>query len=165
MQQDDLSNDDESLIINIDSHHPILPEGKYKFIEYYCSYRNCDCNSGAFLMTKLDAEGKETPNRVALMDYTWNQPISIDNPSLGLGHESMDAKFVEAGLEEFKKLLTNDSNTLIKIKKGYAQTREDFKNHPEYQYNPATIKKNTNKIGRNDPCPCGSGKKYKKCCL
>ena len=23
---------------------------------------------------------------------------------------------------------------------------------------------NANKIGRNDPCPCGSGKKYKKCC-
>ncbi|MFN3486913.1 MAG: SEC-C metal-binding domain-containing protein, partial [Planctomycetota bacterium] len=21
------------------------------------------------------------------------------------------------------------------------------------------------KIGRNQPCPCGSGKKYKKCCL
>ena len=21
------------------------------------------------------------------------------------------------------------------------------------------------KIGRNDPCPCGSGKKHKKCCL
>lgn len=20
------------------------------------------------------------------------------------------------------------------------------------------------KVGRNDPCPCGSGKKYKKCC-
>lgn len=28
------------------------------------------------------------------------------------------------------------------------------------------IKENRNsKIGRNDPCPCGSGKKYKKCCL
>lgn len=23
----------------------------------------------------------------------------------------------------------------------------------------------TVKIGRNDPCPCGSGLKYKKCCL
>jgi preprotein translocase subunit SecA len=23
---------------------------------------------------------------------------------------------------------------------------------------------NKNNIGRNDPCPCGSGKKYKKCC-
>ncbi|MDG2764764.1 SEC-C metal-binding domain-containing protein [Vibrio parahaemolyticus] len=22
----------------------------------------------------------------------------------------------------------------------------------------------TKKVGRNDPCPCGSGKKYKKCC-
>jgi hypothetical protein len=30
-----------------------------------------------------------------------------------------------------------------------------------------TIKKHSGKrkIGRNDPCPCGSGKKYKKCCL
>ncbi len=24
---------------------------------------------------------------------------------------------------------------------------------------------NENQTGRNDPCPCGSGKKYKKCCL
>jgi len=24
--------------------------------------------------------------------------------------------------------------------------------------------RNTKKVGRNDPCPCGSGKKYKKCC-
>ena len=23
----------------------------------------------------------------------------------------------------------------------------------------------TTKLGRNDPCPCGSGKKYKKCCM
>jgi uncharacterized protein YecA (UPF0149 family) len=23
----------------------------------------------------------------------------------------------------------------------------------------------TGRVGRNDPCPCGSGKKYKKCCL
>lgn len=23
----------------------------------------------------------------------------------------------------------------------------------------------TDKTGRNDPCPCGSGKKYKSCCL
>ena len=27
------------------------------------------------------------------------------------------------------------------------------------------IKRTEAKIGRNDPCPCGSGKKYKKCCL
>jgi methionyl aminopeptidase len=27
------------------------------------------------------------------------------------------------------------------------------------------LKKNTLKVGRNDPCPCGSGKKYKRCCM
>lgn len=26
------------------------------------------------------------------------------------------------------------------------------------------IKRTEAKVGRNDPCPCGSGKKYKKCC-
>ncbi|RLB85396.1 MAG: hypothetical protein DRH26_18335 [Deltaproteobacteria bacterium] len=29
--------------------------------------------------------------------------------------------------------------------------------------NPPQLLK-SDKIGRNDPCPCGSGKKYKKCC-
>ena len=27
-----------------------------------------------------------------------------------------------------------------------------------------TVKREGRKVGRNDPCPCGSGKKYKKCC-
>ncbi len=28
---------------------------------------------------------------------------------------------------------------------------------------PQTVKRDEKKVGRNDPCPCGSGKKYKKC--
>ena len=28
-----------------------------------------------------------------------------------------------------------------------------------------TVRRKTPAVGRNDPCPCGSGKKYKKCCL
>jgi preprotein translocase subunit SecA len=27
-----------------------------------------------------------------------------------------------------------------------------------------TVRRQADKVGRNDPCPCGSGKKYKKCC-
>ncbi len=37
-----------------------------------------------------------------------------------------------------------------------------------YFYNAATldpVKREGPKVGRNDSCPCGSGKKYKKCCL
>ena len=31
--------------------------------------------------------------------------------------------------------------------------------------NPQTVVKEIPEVGRNDPCPCGSGLKYKKCCL
>ncbi|OAN59537.1 YchJ family protein [Magnetospirillum moscoviense] len=32
------------------------------------------------------------------------------------------------------------------------------------QMNPKSSPVQAAKVGRNDPCPCGSGKKYKKCC-
>ena len=34
----------------------------------------------------------------------------------------------------------------------------------DFQENVKQPVKNGEKIGRNDPCPCGSGKKYKNCC-
>lgn len=35
---------------------------------------------------------------------------------------------------------------------------------PKRQSKQQTVKRETPKVGRNDPCPCGSGKKYKHCC-
>jgi len=34
----------------------------------------------------------------------------------------------------------------------------------EEQPKPQTVRRKGRKIGRNEPCPCGSGKKYKHCC-
>ena len=34
----------------------------------------------------------------------------------------------------------------------------------EKEYKDSKTVRNENKVGRNDLCPCGSGKKYKKCC-
>ena len=39
-------------------------------------------------------------------------------------------------------------------------TSEGFGGGTAIVRKPVTVKK----VGRNDPCPCGSGKKYKKCC-
>ena len=36
---------------------------------------------------------------------------------------------------------------------------------PERENKPVTYKRERPKVGRNDPCPCGSGKKYKNCCM
>jgi hypothetical protein len=37
-----------------------------------------------------------------------------------------------------------------------------FEGGPE---TPGPSKSGRKQVGRNDPCPCGSGKKFKKCCL
>ena len=42
-----------------------------------------------------------------------------------------------------------------------APKREQVLNEGAQHHN---IQRKTSKVGPNDPCPCGSGKKYKKCC-
>jgi len=44
-------------------------------------------------------------------------------------------------------------------------TDEEFgDDYQDDDYYPETYVRTEPKIGRNDLCPCGSGKKYKKCC-
>lgn len=41
----------------------------------------------------------------------------------------------------------------------WLERREDIPTRPQ------PVRREGPRVGRNDPCPCGSGKKYKKCCL
>ena len=41
-----------------------------------------------------------------------------------------------------------------------APARDDF-----LERKPAPFLRTEKQVGRNDPCPCGSGKKFKKCCM
>lgn len=42
----------------------------------------------------------------------------------------------------------------------------DHHHHGHHHHAPVeTFVRGAPKVGRNDPCPCGSGKKHKKCCL
>lgn len=42
----------------------------------------------------------------------------------------------------------------------------DHGHHHHHHHAPVVTQRRAGpKIGRNDACPCGSGKKYKKCCL
>jgi hypothetical protein len=43
--------------------------------------------------------------------------------------------------------------------------KKPFKWTPKIRANFKTKTRNQRKIGRNEGCPCGSGKKYKKCCI
>ena len=58
--------------------------------------------------------------------------------------------------EEEKKLLAE-------IRDGLADHLLDVREYWFRQATPGTVKRDAPKVGRNDPCPCGSGKKYKNC--
>lgn len=46
---------------------------------------------------------------------------------------------------------------------GKAHTHKEGEDHAHH-HKPHPVVRETPKIGRNDPCHCGSGKKFKKCC-
>jgi uncharacterized protein len=51
------------------------------------------------------------------------------------------------------------------LKRFFLHCREPLADLVSRQRGPApSFRKTTTPVGRNDPCPCGSGKKYKKCC-
>ncbi len=57
---------------------------------------------------------------------------------------------------------------LLNIYDRYEQILSSWHSYSEeadWSQNVKEITENSKKTGRNDPCPCGSGKKYKKCCL
>lgn len=48
----------------------------------------------------------------------------------------------------------------------YMLNPRSFKSRPRMAgFDSTTVMRENPKIGRNDPCPCGSGLKYKKCCM
>ena len=55
------------------------------------------------------------------------------------------------------------------LKDIHHETAKFIKENDEWLYSEGsiaarTVVRSTPKVGRNDPCPCGSGKKYKHCC-
>jgi len=58
-------------------------------------------------------------------------------------------------------------DVIVHMAAGVSGTYEYFREHrQDYASTVFTPepRRSTPKVGRNDPCPCGSGKKYKKCC-
>ena len=82
------------------------------------------------------------------------------------------------GLEIFETKVVNEDKTFISFEAQFTQNGEDHHHREKSLFeredgnwrfvtgdelkNP-TVRYETPKPGRNDPCPCGSGKKYKKC--
>ena len=87
------------------------------------------------------------------------------------GQDPLRAYTVE-GLEMYENMLDKiDKDTSIYLMKAEIrqniERKEVVKKQITNDSDTSTTKQpkvNKNKVGRNDPCPCGSGKKYKQCC-
>ena len=87
-----------------------------------------------------------TPNPIEEMDQDTKVRLEYDKEKLYYNMVAAKADWLYE-LEQWDALLTKE------------RRKELFKE----QKSSGTVVKGK-KIGRNDPCPCGSGKKYKKCC-
>ena len=64
---------------------------------------------------------------------------------------------------EVSKFRKSDTNEWFFVE-GDAHTHKEGEDHNHSHTKPQTVIRDQPKIGRNDPCVCGSEKKYKKCC-
>jgi len=66
--------------------------------------------------------------------------------------------FSAYGLENGAEMVLHENAEFVRQQGAWIYTRA-------LREGPAPFKSAAPKVGRNDPCPCGSGKKYKQCCL
>ncbi|WP_411170430.1 SEC-C metal-binding domain-containing protein [Clostridium sp. MB05] len=91
----------------------------------------------------------------------------IDSFSIAIKNEASLEEAIEIFLEAYE-IESEEENNILKeeLKKLYMTVRRwtlKGNSEGEIENNKKTIV-NSDKIGRNDPCPCGSNRKYKKCC-
>lgn len=102
-----------------------------------------------------------------------------DKEAMGMALFVLMSLFTEDAILETKiqKIVAEDcSSELAKFCKGLklrarkilpelVQVIYDHYQYDDYFEEEETVGPRNYRVGRNDPCPCGSGKKYKKCCL
>ncbi|WP_456324161.1 preprotein translocase subunit SecA [Desulfonauticus submarinus] len=142
----------------------ILQELKEQAGEYYQEILRY------FLLESLDRNWKE---HLLNMDHL-KEGIGLR----GYGQKDPKQEYKIEGYELFQDMLfyikENTLKALCHLQIERQVNEEEFQHKEEQNLNFAgaekteskkqPIKRKSRKIGRNEPCPCGSGKKYKKCC-
>ena len=129
-------------------------EGKsYLVDDMYCVQPKCDCNEAVLTFFTKDSGGSSSLDEIAAVRYSLTSGLKEILP--GKQSRSLTRRLVEA-LE----VSTPDLKPDLAFR--YSQLKKLFlKVSPPSR--PIELPKEA-KVGRNAPCPCGSGKKYKKCC-
>ena len=141
--------------------HEGLPnDASYVVIEYYCDNPRCNCKNLIAAIMKLGDDGEPIKKSLAIISYDWSSKRTRCEPTLA--EESPRTSTALHLLEVYKKFI-HHPDYLVRIKKQYARVKQ-LAAEKDLKKQRATLPSNKH-VGRNDPCLCGSNKKYKKCCL
>ena len=88
------------------------------------------------------------PNPIETMEEDTKVSLAFDKEKLYKNMVAADAEWLY-GLEAWKEIFDEE-----KLKELYKEQKKS-----------QTVVRAGAKVGRNDPCPCGSGRKYKQCCM
>ncbi len=117
-----------------------------------------------------------------ILDSNWTRHIDeMDGLRQGIGFQSYGQQnplqlYQQEGFKKFSLMMDKIKTEVLRylmrvqirqnIKRDEDSTKNLATNAPDNALKPKPkVNKETNKkVGRNDPCPCGSGKKYKNCC-
>ncbi len=102
-----------------------------------------------FMVGFLDGinDSLKTPNPIETMEEDTKVSLPIDTEKLYKNMVDCDAKWLYS-LEQWDKIYDKEKQKELFLE----------------QKKSNTIKRSGKKVMPNDPCPCGSGKKHKKCC-
>ena len=106
--------------------------------------------------------GQEVLTMVGFLDGI-NESLKEPNPIETMDEDTQVSLAFDKG-KLYKNMVAAKADWLYELpqwKEIYSE--DELKTLYKGQKESGTIRKEK-KIGRNDPCPCGSGKKYKKCC-
>lgn len=121
-------------------------------------------NSKATLVI-ADAAKKYNTTEEFIMGFTDGINDSLNNSFDLEAIKSTEELVLDINLEKlYYNMIDARAEYLYTLPQWEAIFSDEKRKEIKKQYNESVTVRNENKIGRNDPCTCGSGKKYKKCC-
>ena len=121
-------------------------------------------NSNEASSSQRDLETKR-----AIQDLLDVLPGDVLDEIKGGAIDFKDAAFLEGLMDHVSRLAMASPKAgqkilpkIIKLKKLISRSLRE--SDPEVQVS-STVTRTSQRVGRNDACPCGSGRKYKQCCL
>jgi hypothetical protein len=158
-----------------------IPAGTYGLVEFYCPDPDCDCRR-----VMLNVVEKQHPTRyLAAIGYGFDRDTAEAGPYLDPLNEQ--CAYADALLRLVQEVALSDPSYVIRLERHYERVKQAALDpeHPAYPRLRQVVESDDDwlsesemdelierpvarpaprAVGRNDPCPCGSGKKYKRCC-